>query len=143
MRLRFPVDPRSEVVFGSSFAGDSHATDVLLVIQHGKLDIDRANPSCYVPRKAFRIHCFLDVWWWSAWVKTISVCVCEGCLQVWDAVVCWPRAAVGETVHLLCPAVFSLFKNNTGVTHIHTIHIKLVHDSKLKLKMTVQYLNVN
>uniref|UniRef100_A0A8C2HXE8 Growth hormone releasing hormone receptor n=1 Tax=Cyprinus carpio TaxID=7962 RepID=A0A8C2HXE8_CYPCA len=69
----------------------------------------------------------------------VCVCVCEGCLPVWDAVVCWPRAAVGETVHLLCPAVFSLFKNNTGVTHIHTIHIKLVHDSKLKLKMTESY----
>ncbi|XP_026054856.1 growth hormone-releasing hormone receptor [Carassius auratus] len=39
----------------------------------------------------------------------------SGCLPVWDAVVCWPRAAVGETVHLLCPAVFSLFKNNTGI----------------------------
>ncbi|XP_016426983.1 growth hormone-releasing hormone receptor-like [Sinocyclocheilus rhinocerous] len=37
----------------------------------------------------------------------------SGCLPVWDAVVCWPRAAVGETVHLHCPAVFSLFKNNT------------------------------
>uniref|UniRef100_A0A673IU98 Growth hormone-releasing hormone receptor-like n=1 Tax=Sinocyclocheilus rhinocerous TaxID=307959 RepID=A0A673IU98_9TELE len=40
----------------------------------------------------------------------------SGCLPVWDAVVCWPRAAVGETVHLHCPAVFSLFKNNTGST---------------------------
>uniref|UniRef100_A0A8C2HX82 Growth hormone releasing hormone receptor n=1 Tax=Cyprinus carpio TaxID=7962 RepID=A0A8C2HX82_CYPCA len=64
----------------------------------------------------------------------------SGCLPVWDAVVCWPRAAVGETVHLLCPAVFSLFKNNTGVTHIHTIHIKLEsYFATVKLIYTVGY----
>ncbi|XP_056305556.1 growth hormone releasing hormone receptor, like [Danio aesculapii] len=39
----------------------------------------------------------------------------SGCLSVWDSVVCWPSAVVGETVHSPCPAVFSLFKNNTGV----------------------------
>ncbi|XP_067301692.1 growth hormone releasing hormone receptor, like isoform X3 [Pseudorasbora parva] len=39
----------------------------------------------------------------------------SGCLPVWDSVVCWPRAAVGETIHIPCPAVFSLFKNNTGI----------------------------
>ncbi|KAL7864147.1 hypothetical protein AOLI_G00155670 [Acnodon oligacanthus] len=37
-----------------------------------------------------------------------------GCPPVWDSVVCWPMAAVGETVHSPCPAVFSLFSNNTG-----------------------------
>ncbi|XP_029005156.1 growth hormone releasing hormone receptor, like isoform X2 [Betta splendens] len=37
-----------------------------------------------------------------------------GCQPFWDAVVCWPRAGVGETVHRRCPAVFSLFRNNTG-----------------------------
>uniref|UniRef100_A0A673JBM4 Growth hormone-releasing hormone receptor n=1 Tax=Sinocyclocheilus rhinocerous TaxID=307959 RepID=A0A673JBM4_9TELE len=37
------------------------------------------------------------------------------CLPVWDSVVCWPRAAVGETIHLPCPAVFSVIKNNTGI----------------------------
>uniref|UniRef100_A0A3B4D5L3 Growth hormone-releasing hormone receptor n=1 Tax=Pygocentrus nattereri TaxID=42514 RepID=A0A3B4D5L3_PYGNA len=37
-----------------------------------------------------------------------------GCPPVWDSVVCWPMAAVGETVHSACPAVFSLFSNNTG-----------------------------
>uniref|UniRef100_A0A8C2HXF6 Growth hormone releasing hormone receptor n=1 Tax=Cyprinus carpio TaxID=7962 RepID=A0A8C2HXF6_CYPCA len=46
----------------------------------------------------------------------------SGCLPVWDAVVCWPRAAVGETVHLLCPAVFSLFKNNTGTLRTEHDH---------------------
>uniref|UniRef100_A0A9J7YZ54 Growth hormone-releasing hormone receptor n=1 Tax=Cyprinus carpio carpio TaxID=630221 RepID=A0A9J7YZ54_CYPCA len=39
----------------------------------------------------------------------------SGCLPVWDSVVCWPRAAVGETIHLPCPAVFSVIKNNTGI----------------------------
>uniref|UniRef100_A0A8C5D7T8 Growth hormone-releasing hormone receptor n=1 Tax=Gouania willdenowi TaxID=441366 RepID=A0A8C5D7T8_GOUWI len=38
----------------------------------------------------------------------------EGCSSFWDAVVCWPHAVIGETVTRLCPAVFSLFKNNTG-----------------------------
>uniref|UniRef100_A0A3Q3E8Z9 Growth hormone releasing hormone receptor n=1 Tax=Hippocampus comes TaxID=109280 RepID=A0A3Q3E8Z9_HIPCM len=38
----------------------------------------------------------------------------QGCRAFWDAVVCWPHAAVGETVHNACPAVFSLFGNNTG-----------------------------
>uniref|UniRef100_A0A3Q3KMG6 Growth hormone-releasing hormone receptor n=1 Tax=Mastacembelus armatus TaxID=205130 RepID=A0A3Q3KMG6_9TELE len=38
----------------------------------------------------------------------------EGCPPFWDAVVCWPHALIGETVHKACPAVFSLFKNNTG-----------------------------
>ncbi|XP_062871717.1 growth hormone releasing hormone receptor, like [Trichomycterus rosablanca] len=38
----------------------------------------------------------------------------SGCLPAWDSVVCWPRAAVGETVHSPCPAVFSLFSNTTG-----------------------------
>uniref|UniRef100_A0A3Q1HDM0 Growth hormone-releasing hormone receptor n=1 Tax=Anabas testudineus TaxID=64144 RepID=A0A3Q1HDM0_ANATE len=38
----------------------------------------------------------------------------KGCQPIWDAVVCWPHATVGETVHKACPAVFSLFKNNTG-----------------------------
>nr|XP_020462650.1 growth hormone-releasing hormone receptor-like [Monopterus albus] len=38
----------------------------------------------------------------------------EGCQPFWDAVTCWPPAAVGETVHKACPAVFSLFKNSTG-----------------------------
>eukprot|EP00063_Salmo_salar_P096572 XP_014071407.1 PREDICTED: growth hormone-releasing hormone receptor-like isoform X2 [Salmo salar] len=37
-----------------------------------------------------------------------------GCLPFWDSVVCWPYAAVGETFHMACPAVFSLFGNNTG-----------------------------
>ncbi|CAB1314234.1 unnamed protein product, partial [Coregonus sp. 'balchen'] len=37
-----------------------------------------------------------------------------GCLLFWDSVVCWPYAAVGEMVHTACPAVFSLFGNNTG-----------------------------
>uniref|UniRef100_A0A672I4B4 Growth hormone-releasing hormone receptor n=1 Tax=Salarias fasciatus TaxID=181472 RepID=A0A672I4B4_SALFA len=38
----------------------------------------------------------------------------EGCYPIWDAVACWPHAAVGETVHRACPSVFSLFKNDTG-----------------------------
>ncbi|XP_068599670.1 growth hormone releasing hormone receptor, like [Brachionichthys hirsutus] len=38
----------------------------------------------------------------------------EGCLPFWDAVVCWPHGDFGETVQRACPAVFSLFKNNTG-----------------------------
>uniref|UniRef100_A0A8C2ZDA6 Growth hormone-releasing hormone receptor n=1 Tax=Cyclopterus lumpus TaxID=8103 RepID=A0A8C2ZDA6_CYCLU len=38
----------------------------------------------------------------------------EGCRPFWDAVTCWPHAAVGESVQRACPAVFSLFKNNTG-----------------------------
>ncbi|XP_010770726.1 vasoactive intestinal polypeptide receptor 2-like [Notothenia coriiceps] len=38
----------------------------------------------------------------------------EGCQPFWDAVACWPHAAVGETVERGCPAVFSLFRNNTG-----------------------------
>ncbi|XP_078802439.1 growth hormone releasing hormone receptor, like isoform X4 [Oryzias latipes] len=38
----------------------------------------------------------------------------EGCWPFWDAVACWPRAVAGETVQRACPAVFSLFKNNTG-----------------------------
>ncbi|XP_014071409.1 growth hormone-releasing hormone receptor isoform X1 [Salmo salar] len=37
-----------------------------------------------------------------------------GCLPFWDSVVCWPYAAVGETFHMACPAVFSLFGNNTA-----------------------------
>uniref|UniRef100_A0A8C9TRD9 Growth hormone-releasing hormone receptor n=1 Tax=Scleropages formosus TaxID=113540 RepID=A0A8C9TRD9_SCLFO len=37
-----------------------------------------------------------------------------GCLPLWDSVVCWPTAAVGETVTVACPAIFSLFRNNTG-----------------------------
>lgn len=31
---------------------------------------------------------------------------------------CWPYAAVGETFHMACPAVFSLFGNNTGAVDI-------------------------
>ncbi|KAM9385822.1 growth hormone releasing hormone receptor, like [Pholidichthys leucotaenia] len=38
----------------------------------------------------------------------------EGCWPFWDAVTCWPHAVVGETVQRVCPAVFSLFKNNSG-----------------------------
>ena len=38
----------------------------------------------------------------------------KGCQPFWDAVVCWPHAVVGETVQRACPAIFSLFKNNTG-----------------------------
>uniref|UniRef100_A0A3Q4A924 Growth hormone-releasing hormone receptor n=1 Tax=Mola mola TaxID=94237 RepID=A0A3Q4A924_MOLML len=38
----------------------------------------------------------------------------EGCRPFWDAVVCWPQAAVGESVQRACPAIFSLFKNKTG-----------------------------
>ncbi|XP_069378261.1 growth hormone releasing hormone receptor, like [Paralichthys olivaceus] len=38
----------------------------------------------------------------------------EGCRPFWDAVVCWPHAVIGDTVHRGCPAVFSLFRNNTG-----------------------------
>ncbi|XP_076840643.1 growth hormone releasing hormone receptor, like isoform X1 [Brachyhypopomus gauderio] len=38
----------------------------------------------------------------------------SGCLPEWDSVVCWPKAAVGDTVHSLCPAVFTLFSNTTG-----------------------------
>ncbi|XP_061895548.1 growth hormone releasing hormone receptor, like [Entelurus aequoreus] len=38
-----------------------------------------------------------------------------GCGAFWDAVVCWPPAAVGENVHRACPAVFSLFRNSTGL----------------------------
>ncbi|KAG7488273.1 hypothetical protein MATL_G00033180 [Megalops atlanticus] len=37
-----------------------------------------------------------------------------GCPALWDSVVCWPSAVVGETVNAPCPAVFSLFRNNTG-----------------------------
>lgn len=46
--------------------------------------------------------------------KTSRFCPCEGCGPVWEAVICWPRANVGETVHRACPAIFSLFKNSTG-----------------------------
>ncbi|XP_054646738.1 growth hormone releasing hormone receptor, like isoform X2 [Dunckerocampus dactyliophorus] len=38
----------------------------------------------------------------------------QGCRAFWDAVVCWPHAVVGESVHRACPAVFSLFRNSTG-----------------------------
>ncbi|XP_008405245.2 growth hormone releasing hormone receptor, like [Poecilia reticulata] len=38
----------------------------------------------------------------------------EGCRPLWDEVVCWPQAVTGETVQRGCPAVFSLFRNNTG-----------------------------
>ncbi|XP_030643214.1 growth hormone releasing hormone receptor, like [Chanos chanos] len=38
----------------------------------------------------------------------------SGCPPVWDSVVCWPKAAVGEMVHSSCPDFFSLFGNNTG-----------------------------
>uniref|UniRef100_A0A8D3CU85 Growth hormone releasing hormone receptor n=1 Tax=Scophthalmus maximus TaxID=52904 RepID=A0A8D3CU85_SCOMX len=38
----------------------------------------------------------------------------EGCRPFWDAVVCWPHAGIGDTVHRGCPAVLSLFRNNTG-----------------------------
>ncbi|XP_039985108.1 growth hormone releasing hormone receptor, like [Xiphias gladius] len=38
----------------------------------------------------------------------------EGCRPVWDVVICWPHAVIGEMVQRGCPAVFSLFKNNTG-----------------------------
>ncbi|CAF95846.1 unnamed protein product, partial [Tetraodon nigroviridis] len=37
-----------------------------------------------------------------------------GCPPVWEAVICWPGASVGETVHRACPAIFSFFKNDTG-----------------------------
>ncbi|XP_020788893.1 growth hormone releasing hormone receptor, like [Boleophthalmus pectinirostris] len=38
----------------------------------------------------------------------------NGCVPMWDAVVCWPNAVTGETIYRACPAVFSLFKNITG-----------------------------
>uniref|UniRef100_A0A674MNH7 Growth hormone releasing hormone receptor n=1 Tax=Takifugu rubripes TaxID=31033 RepID=A0A674MNH7_TAKRU len=38
----------------------------------------------------------------------------EGCRPFWEAVVCWPPADVGETVHRPCPAFFSPFRNSTG-----------------------------
>ncbi|XP_034738389.1 growth hormone releasing hormone receptor, like [Etheostoma cragini] len=38
----------------------------------------------------------------------------EGCQPFWDEIVCWPHAEVGETVQRACPAIFSLFRNNTG-----------------------------
>uniref|UniRef100_A0AAY4CBB7 Growth hormone-releasing hormone receptor n=1 Tax=Denticeps clupeoides TaxID=299321 RepID=A0AAY4CBB7_9TELE len=38
-----------------------------------------------------------------------------GCVSMWDAVLCWPPAAVGETVYMPCPAVFSIFRNTSGV----------------------------
>ncbi|XP_056459589.1 growth hormone releasing hormone receptor, like [Gadus chalcogrammus] len=38
----------------------------------------------------------------------------QGCQPFWDAVLCWPNAGEGETIHKACPAVFSLFGNNTG-----------------------------
>ncbi|KAM4628736.1 growth hormone releasing hormone receptor, like [Polymixia lowei] len=38
----------------------------------------------------------------------------RGCLPFWDEVICWPDALIEETVHQACPAVFSLFRNNTG-----------------------------
>uniref|UniRef100_G3PDA1 Growth hormone-releasing hormone receptor n=1 Tax=Gasterosteus aculeatus aculeatus TaxID=481459 RepID=G3PDA1_GASAC len=38
----------------------------------------------------------------------------EGCRPFWDAVACWPQAAVGETVQRSCPDFFSFFRNNTG-----------------------------
>lgn len=37
-----------------------------------------------------------------------------GCRPFWDAVACWPQAAVGETVQRSCPDFFSFFRNNTG-----------------------------
>lgn len=46
--------------------------------------------------------------------KTSLFCPSEGCRPFWEAVVCWPRADVGETVHRPCPAFFSPFKNSTG-----------------------------
>ncbi|XP_033820638.1 growth hormone releasing hormone receptor, like [Periophthalmus magnuspinnatus] len=39
----------------------------------------------------------------------------NGCVSMWDAVVCWPNAVTGETVYRACPDVFSLFKNTTGL----------------------------
>ncbi|TRY67977.1 hypothetical protein DNTS_035545 [Danionella cerebrum] len=39
----------------------------------------------------------------------------SGCPALWDSLVCWPSAAVGETIHSPCPSFFSLFGNNTGV----------------------------
>lgn len=46
--------------------------------------------------------------------KTSCLCPCKGCPPVWEAVICWPGASVGETVHRACPAIFSFFKNDTG-----------------------------
>uniref|UniRef100_W5MTE6 Growth hormone releasing hormone receptor n=1 Tax=Lepisosteus oculatus TaxID=7918 RepID=W5MTE6_LEPOC len=40
--------------------------------------------------------------------------ITEGCEQIWDAVVCWPRTTIGETVNISCPTVFSLFMKNPG-----------------------------
>ncbi|XP_063058106.1 growth hormone releasing hormone receptor, like [Engraulis encrasicolus] len=37
-----------------------------------------------------------------------------GCLPEWDILVCWQAAAVGETVQVSCPSVFSYFSNRTG-----------------------------
>ncbi|XP_042564913.1 growth hormone releasing hormone receptor, like [Clupea harengus] len=38
-----------------------------------------------------------------------------GCLPEWDSVMCWEGTMVGETVQSPCPAVFSFFKNSTGM----------------------------
>lgn len=73
---------------------------------------------CYVPQKAFRYMFFACIL--SAYLVLNVSCVwfvCEGCLPAWDSVLCWPRAALGDTIYLPCPPVFSLFKNNTGITH--------------------------
>ncbi|MBN3307437.1 GHRHR protein, partial [Amia calva] len=49
-------------------------------------------------------------------MSVLPVCIFlpPGCEQSWDAVLCWPSAAVGETVNISCPSVFSLFMKNLG-----------------------------
>ncbi|KAM9831892.1 growth hormone releasing hormone receptor, like [Neosynchiropus ocellatus] len=47
-------------------------------------------------------------------IKDVGNSSTGGCPAFWDAVICWPLADVGETVHRPCPAVFSLFNNSTG-----------------------------
>ncbi|KAK0149682.1 Growth hormone-releasing hormone receptor [Merluccius polli] len=49
-----------------------------------------------------------------SYIKHISYVLSQGCQTFWDAVLCWPNAGEGETIHKACPAVFSLFGNNTG-----------------------------
>ncbi|XP_064410907.1 growth hormone releasing hormone receptor, like [Latimeria chalumnae] len=37
-----------------------------------------------------------------------------GCQKMWDAVLCWPRASVGETVTVSCPQVFLHYMKQAG-----------------------------
>ncbi|XP_060792632.1 growth hormone releasing hormone receptor, like [Neoarius graeffei] len=48
--------------------------------------------------------------------ENLSTSEQTGCFPTWDSVVCWPRAAVGQTIQSPCPAVFSLFSNHTEGT---------------------------